>query len=419
MEPLKPTADSARPFASGTGALSRRRVLRCSALGLAFAATRARAAAEPSRSLLTVWLEGGPSQLETWDPHPRLSQCAPLPTRIQGASLAAFYPRLAEQVHHLSIVRSLVSKEGDHERGTYTLKTGHRPEAGVDYPSLGSLAAMRLPNPSLQIPAHVSLGKSQWPARAGMLGGRYDAFKVADPGGALDNLEPHAGEARERRRLSVAQLLDARFAQAHAQAAEATRHTREAALKMMSSEQLDAFRLEHEPAQVRAAYGPAPFGRGCLVARRLLERGVRAVEVTLGGFDSHAHNLEAHRAAGETLDAALSTLLSELSQRDLLERTVVLVLGEFGRTPKVNKADGRDHWPHAFSCLLGGGGLRGGVVLGETDPEGKRDAPKDPVAVEDLAATVLAGLGIDPELELTAPSGRPVTYGDPVKGLLA
>ncbi len=397
--------------------LSRRRVLRSAALGLAFTATRARAAVD-ARSLLTLWLEGGPSQLETWDPHPKLSQCGLLPTRIEGASISSFFPRLAEQVHHLSIVRSLVSKEGDHERGTATLKTGHRPEAGVEFPSLGSLAAMRLPDESLQIPAHVSLVRSQWPARAGLLGGKYDAFRVADPGGALENLEPRGGTQREERRLSVARLLDARFAAGHAHAVESAHDTREAALKMMSSEQLDAFRFTGESQKVREAYGASAFGRGCLVARRLLERGVRAVEVTLSGFDSHARNLEAHRAAGETLDAALSTLLSELVERDLLRRTVVLVVGEFGRTPKVNKADGRDHWPHGFACLIGGGGVRGGRVLGETDPEGAREAPKDPVAVEDLAATVLAGLGIDPELELTAPSGRPVTNGDPVKRLL-
>jgi len=398
--------------------LTRRQVLRCSALGLAFAAGGARAAAATGRSLLTVWLEGGPSQLETWDPHEKLSQCGLIPTRIEGVSFSSFYPRVAEAAHRLSVIRSVVSKEGDHERGTATLKTGHRPEAGVDYPSLGSLAAMRLPSPALQIPAHVSLVKSQWPARAGLLGGRYDAFRVADPGGALENLEPRAAGAHEERRLSVTRMLDARFGAAHQSAVTAERDTRDAALKMMSTEQLEAFRLNGEPQKVRDAYGSSAFGRGCLVARRLLEQGVRAVEVTLKGFDSHARNREAHREAGETLDAALGMLLNELFERDLLQRTVVWVVGEFGRTPKVNKADGRDHWPHAFSCLLGGGGIRGGVAFGETDPEGVKQEPKDPISVEDLSATVLAGLGVDVNAELIAPSGRPVTNGNPERRLL-
>jgi uncharacterized protein (DUF1501 family) len=398
--------------------LSRRDLLRCSALGLTFAAGRGWATRDPSRSLLTIWLEGGPSQLETWDPHPKLSQCELLPTRIGGASLASFYPRLAEQVHLLSLIRSISSKEGDHERATSTLKTGHRPEAGVEYPSLGSLATMRLPPSGLQIPAHVSLVKSQWPARSGMLGSRYDAFKVADPGGALENLEARATSSREERRLSVEQLVDSRFAGQHAAAVKAGHDTRDAALKMMSTEQLDAFRLSDEPSKVLSSYGGSAFGRGCLVARRLLERGVRAVEVTLGGFDSHARNQEAHRSAAGTLDGALASLLSELQQRDLLQRTVVWVVGEFGRTPKVNKADGRDHWPHAFSCLLGGGGIRGGQVLGATDPEGVKQEPADPVSVEDLTATVLAGVGVDPGEELIAPSGRPVTNGNPLKRML-
>lgn len=397
--------------------LTRRFVLRSSALGLAFAATRS-IASTTSKSLLTIWLEGGPSQLETWDPHPKLSQCGQLPTRIEGASLSSFYPRLAEQVHHLSIIRSVTSKEGDHERATSTLKTGHRPEAGVEYPSLGSLATMRLPANGLQIPPHVSLVKSQWPARSGMLGSRYDAFKVADPGGALENLEARSTKGHEDRRLEVASLIDSRFAREHAAAVSAGHETRDAALKMMSTEQLEAFRLTAEPSKVRDGYGASAFGRGCLVARRLLERGVRAVEVTLSGFDSHARNREAHRSAAEVLDGALSSLLVDLHQRDLLSRTVVWVVGEFGRTPAVNKAEGRDHWPHAFSCLLGGGGIRGGLVVGETDPEGMKQAAADPVSVEDLTATVLEGVGVDPEAELIAPSGRPVTNGSPVRKLL-
>jgi hypothetical protein len=396
---------------------SRRELIRASAYGLAFLASRGLAALPGDRSLLTLWLEGGPSQLETWDPHPLLSQCGAIRTSVAGLLISELYPRTAEAIRPLSVIRSLTSKEGDHERGTYTVKTGHRPEAGVVHPALGAIACRLLPPRSPALPAYVSLGRGHFPSRAGFLGARFDPFRVAEPGAHLDNLEPEVPAQRQARRLEVVGLLDESFAP---QAVQAQRETRGAALALMSSPELGAFRLVDEPQRVRDSYGSSPFGKGCLVARRLLERGVRAIEVTLSGFDSHARNLQAHRDAARLLDGALASLLGDLAQRDLLRRTVVLVIGEFGRTPKVNVAEGRDHWPHAFPCLLGGGGVRGGQVIGETDPSGTTQAPKDPVPIEDLTATVLSALGIDPSEELQAPSGRPIPLsgGTPIRRLL-
>jgi uncharacterized protein (DUF1501 family) len=189
---------------------------------------------------------------------------------------------------------------------------------------------------------------------------------------------------------------------------------------MMTSDQLKAFDLDDEPAAVQQKYGDSRFGRGCLVARRLIEQGVRAVEVTLDGFDSHANNFEAHKSNGAILDPALASLLRDLRERDLFASTVVLCIGEFGRTPEINNLGGRDHWPTGFSCLVGGGGLRSGVVIGETDPSGKKVEPADPIEVRDLFATIMHAAGVDPEHEIITPIGRPMAFSDgkPIERLL-
>jgi uncharacterized protein (DUF1501 family) len=187
---------------------------------------------------------------------------------------------------------------------------------------------------------------------------------------------------------------------------------------MMTSEQLAAFDVVREPARLRLAYGNTPFGRACLAARRLIEVGVRCVEVTLDGWDSHADNRAIQGKRVRELDPAFSTLLRDLQERDLLRRTVVLCMGEFGRTPQINRLGGRDHWPSGFSIALAGGGIKGGQVLGETDPEGKK-TPVDPVAVGDVHATVLTALGIDPHKVMTSPIGRTtkLSEGNPLPAL--
>jgi uncharacterized protein (DUF1501 family) len=189
---------------------------------------------------------------------------------------------------------------------------------------------------------------------------------------------------------------------------------------MMSSEQLKAFDVTTEPAKLRASYGDTPFGRGCLAARRLIEVGVRCVEVTLSGWDTHTNNHASCQKLVAELDPAFSALLRDLKERDLLKRTVVLCAGEFGRTPKINPAGGRDHWPNGFSLALAGGGLRGGLALGRTDPEGAQD-PADPVTVADVHATVLTAVGIDPKKVMQSPIGRTVKYseGEPLRALLS
>jgi hypothetical protein len=428
-----PTEATLRPTTIVESVCPRRHLLTAAgALGLSFllppmpARAAARRGRERSRSLVTLWLAGGPSQLETWDPHPGTKIGGPtqaIATAIPGGRIASDYPRLAERLARFSVIRSLVSREGDHERGTHAVRTGYRPDPVLPHPSLGAVAVHELPPTGLDIPAYVALGSGGFPARGGYLGGSFDPYRVFVPGRAGQNLVPHVGEARQERRLSALRGLDERFAAGRGVPVGATLHdhTLDAALALMSSEQLEAFSIAAEPAAVRAAYGDTPFGRGCLVARRLVEAGVRSVDVTLQGFDTHAANFTGHAAQAAILDAALAGLVDDLADRDLLESTVVVVAGEFGRTPRINALEGRDHWPHGFSCLLAGGGIVPGRIIGATDPEGISREPEQPVTVGDLSATVLAALGIDWQRELMTPIGRPLKLaeGTPVAGLVA
>jgi hypothetical protein len=388
-------------------------------------ARQAERAHVPARSVILLWLGGGPSQLETFDPHPGTKIAGgtkAISTSVKDIRLAQGFDHLAERMNDVALVRSLVSKEGDHERGTYMLKRGYRPDPTVEHPSIGAICCHELPVERTDIPRHISILSGQWPSRGGFLGGEYDAFQVGDPGGRLPDVTAQVDSVRDSARVRDLDVVERTFARGRPRrvAESLHRETIARARVMMSSEQLKAFDLTREPAAVRAEYGDSPFGRGCLAARRLVEVGVRCVEVTLEGWDTHVNNHELHKKLVAQLDPALAALLKDLSRRDLLSRTVVLCGGEFGRTPRINVGGGRDHWPSGFSFALAGGGLRGGVALGETDPQGTKD-PASPFAVEDLHATVLSALGLDTSKENIAPAtGRPIklSQGRPITQLL-
>lgn len=380
---------------------------------------------EPARSVIVLWMAGAPSQLETFDPKPGASIAAgtsAIPTAVKGIQLARGYEQLADQMGSVALVRSLVSQEGDHERATYNLKTGYRPDPTVVHPSLGAIICHALPGQeTADIPRHVSILPNQWPARGGMLGSEYDAFKVFDPAEKVPDVEPQVKGDRFQERLKNLEVIESAFARGRGARATATGHgdTMERAKRMMSSTQLAAFDVTREPLALRKEYGETPFGRGCLAARRLLEVGVRCVEVTLDGWDSHANNHEIHTRLAKTLDPAFAALLRDLARRNMLDKTLVLCMGEFGRTPNLNPLGGRDHWPHNFTAALAGGGIHGGMVIGESDPAGGKE-PKDPVPVANLHATVLKAMGIDWEATLKTPIRRTVrrSQGEPIEKLL-
>jgi uncharacterized protein (DUF1501 family) len=424
MEPLSPR-----------GPLDRRGFLRAAGLAGATWLTPvghllARAAEAPgpdrgrAQSIILLWLQGGPSQLETFDPHPGTDIAAgtgAIDTAVKGVRLAPGLERTAEEMGSIALVRSMVSKEGDHERGTYTMKTGFRPDPTVVHPSIGAVCCHELPAAGTDIPRHVSILPGQWPGRGGYLGAEYDAFRTGDPADPVPDTVSRLPRDRDERRLQHLDAVEGAFARGRRGRVEATLHRAAVAdaRRMMSSEQLKAFDVSGEPLALRRAYGETPFGRACLAARRLTEAGVRCVEVTLAGWDTHADNHAEVRKLLAVLDPAFGTLVRDLRERGALGRTLVLCAGEFGRTPKVNVAGGRDHWPTGFSLAMAGGGVRGGRVVGATDSEGK-GTPADPVTVGDLHATVLTAVGIDPRKVNQTPIGRTVRFseGKPVSALL-
>jgi len=388
----------------------------------------------PARSLIVLWMGGGPSQLETFDPHAGSpiahQETKAIPTAARGIEIADSLPRVAEQMDKISLVRSLVSKEGDHERATYNVKTGFRPDPTLVHPSLGAIVCHQTRD-NVEIPRHVSILPGAWPARGGYLGDQYDAFKTYDPIGSIPDVTARVSPQRAARRLDDLQnVVEANFARGRIKNLnERTLQSTSiaAARRMMSSDQLKAFEISQAPQALRDEFGDTPFGRACLAAVQLIEVGVRCVEVELNGWDTHANNEAFVRSQCGILDPAYAALLKHLAERKLLDSTLVLWAGEFGRTPRVNPAGGRDHWPHGFTAALAGGGIKGGRAIGETSPMPKLAENKwtedvsDARNIEDLNATVLHALGIDFKQEIETPIGRPMAFskGQPIAELLA
>lgn len=428
------------PFcACGTAAhFNRRTLLKAGSLaGLTWLTPLARLLADeaakvprgkPAKSVILLWLAGGPSQLETFDPHPG-KQIAygtgAIKTAAKGIQLANGLPRMAEVMNDVSIVRSLSSREGDHERAFYNIKTGYRINPTVVHASLGSIIVHELPTPEVLLPTHISIIPNQWPARGGYLGAQYDAFRVGDPINPVPDMKSRVSSKRDQSRMASLDVVERAFAHGRIKDLETGRtfhrSTIARARTLMSSQQLKAFNVSEVPKSEKEPYGDEPFGRACLAARRLIEEGVRCVEVTLKGWDTHLNNHEGQAVQTQILDPAFSALIKDLKQRGLLDSTLVLCGGEFGRTPKQNALEGRDHWPHGFSVAMAGGGIQGGRIVGATDPTGESKKPDNKKAVEDLHATVLHCLGINPKKTVMTDVGRPITFaqGDVITELLA
>ena len=408
--------------------LSRRNVLAAGGLCLSTLARRLARADESGitdsarpKNVILLWLDGGPSQLETFDPHPggRIGgDTRAIDTTVKGLQISDLLPRTAQQMHLVSLVRSVTSKEGDHARAFYNVSTGFRPDPTLKHPSIGAIVC-HADDRGADIPRHVSIVPGPWPARGGYLGAAYDAFKIHDPALSVPNVIARVDQDRNEQRISdLFHVVENEFLRGRMANLEQHRTLHQsatrAALQMMSSDHLQAFDVSQEPRAVQEQFGDHPFGRGCLAASRLIEVGVRCVEVSLSGWDSHAANDTLQSAACQSLDPALAALLQRLEEREQLDSTLVVCCGEFGRTPTINAAEGRDHWPHGFSTLLAGCNLRRGVVHGATsaDPRPDQKNPlsdvKDAVTVADVHATILAALGIDHQHELETPVGRPM-----------
>jgi hypothetical protein len=417
----------------------------------AFAKTVASSASR-RRHCILLWMSGGPSQMDTFDMkpgHANGGSFKEIQTQAAGLRFSEHFPGLAKHAKEIAVVRGLSTKEGDHGRGTYLMRTGQRPQGPIQYPAIGASLGKELGLPTDSFPNYVSIAPYQTISPAafgpGFLGPRYGPLTVAsanryrprgqDSGTSyaelrVDDLQApaHLNAQAVHDRLELWNALQQDFlaqkGKPRAPVAQDTVYRR--ALEMMNSAAARAFDLTEEPDEIRAAYGRGTFGQGCLMARRLVEQGVGFVEVSLGSFgggaswDTHTANFPTVKQLSEELDKGWSTLLIELAQRGLLETTTVMWMGEFGRTPKINGNAGRDHFPAAWSCVFAGGGIHGGQAYGKTTADGMSVAGGK-VDVGDVLATLSQSLGVPPTTENVTSMGRPVKIaeGKPIREILA
>lgn len=399
---------------------------------------------ERRKSVILLWMTGGPPQTDTFDMkpgHENGGQFKPIDTSVSGLQVCEHLPKLAKLMEHCVPIRSMSTKEGDHTRGTYLMRTGNLPTGPIQYPTMGSLFSKELGLESSDLPNFVAVAPyTQFSPGAygpGFLGPRYAPLVVGDgnrvaPGQTgmnydqslgVKNLELANGinNYRADARLSLLGDLEADFAsQRPGLVADSHREAYAAAVRMMRSEAVKAFHLESEPDKLRDEYGRNQFGQACLLARRLVERGVPFVEVSLNGvannqtfaWDTHQQNFAAVKGLLGVLDPAWATLMKDLKDRGLLDSTLIVWMGEFGRTPKINPQVGRDHFPAAWTTVLCGGGIKGGQVVGKTSDDGMKVDDR-PVSVQDLFCTMCHAVGLDPMKQNLSNVGRPIRLADP------
>jgi hypothetical protein len=373
--------------------------------------------------VILFWNSGGMSHLDTWDPKPGRpvqGEFNPIKTSVPGMEISEIFPELAKQMHNAALIRSIRGTNGDHGRAQYELQTGFNQAPNVMHPGLGSIVVHER-DPLGDLPAYISISGN--PARAGYLGQQCEAYYVGRPGEKDPYLAFPEGihHARGKKRLEILARMNARTSdQLGASKLKASETALKDAIALMESPALKAFELNEENPATVERYGNTEFGRGALLARRLVEKGVRFVQVNRGGFDNHGTIFEAMRNHGATMDPALASLLSDLKANGLLSKTLVLVLSEFGRTPRINDGGGRDHWARVFSAFMAGGGIKGGTIIGASDEDGM-DPAERPVKPFDLHATVCHALGIDLNREIITQQGRPMRLlrkdGQPIREL--
>jgi uncharacterized protein (DUF1501 family) len=364
-------------------------------------------------------MNGGPSQFETFDPKPGAPTGGPtksISTAVSGLKIAEHWPKVAAAMQDIALIRSMNNKEGAHPRAVYQLHTGYAPSGAVKYPSLGSVVAERLGQPESELPQFVSVGAGGGLANvsSGYLGMKYAPFAVANASQMPANTELPPGVTGDRlnRRMGLLKDLEQDFAEAGAAARVRDHQALQGnATQMILSPRLKAFDLNQEKESVRDRYGRSPFGQGCLLARRLVEHGVTFIEVGSTGWDTHQDNFERTKTLAGPTDQGFAALVGDLKERGLLEKTLVVWMGEFGRTPRVNPNTGRDHYPRAWTVALAGGGVQGGRVIGATTSDGSSIASR-PVSVPDLFCTFCQVLNINPRKEYIGPNERPIKIVD-------
>ena len=412
------------------GAITRRRLISAAggaALGGWFSRLAAQAAdQQPSKSCILLWMSGGPSHLDTFDLKPEApenirGEFGPINTSVPGISISEHFPKFAGLIEHAALLRGMSTLESDHQLATHHVHTGYQKRAGgIPFPSLGAIVSQELGRRDVPLPGFVCIGAGpRYATRSGFLGPEHQPLDVTDPHRGTDHLEPLTGDGEFQRQLQLLRRLDDKFQQVYrADSAKAHRSALERAVRLMTAEQKLAFDLSLESDEIRDRYGGGSFGQGCLMARRLIEAGVRFVEVMMGagvGWDTHRDNFPRTKALSLEADAGMAALIEDLRERGLLDSTLVIWMGEFGRTPQITSGGGRNHWARAWTSVLAGGGIRGGQVIGRTDRTAA-EVVQRPISVTDFLATVCTILKIDYTRERRAAgSERPIPIVDTSK----
>jgi uncharacterized protein (DUF1501 family) len=361
------------------------------------------------KAAILLYMGGGPSTIDIWDLKPGAAtggSFKPIATTGEG-QICEHMPLMAKQMKHMAIVRSMSTREADHTRGRYYMHTGYVPNPSIEHPSYGAVVAHELASKidNLQIPPFVSVGSNS--VGPGFLGMTYAPF-VVDYNGQVKNANTSLTQDRLAQRMHMLASIETSFiAQNRGEAAVDHEKVLEKTVALFTSKQMEAFKIASEPKSVRDLYGQGAFANGCLMARRLVEQGVPFVEVDLGGWDMHNGVFTGLQRLLPMLDKAMSGLVEDLDQHGLLQDTVVLWMGEFGRTPRINGTAGRDHWARGWSVVVGGSGIKGGTVVGATNEDGT-EVTTDPYKSEDLMASVLKALGISLETTFTSKNNRPM-----------
>lgn len=370
-----------------------------------------------AKNVIYLYMNGGQSHMDTWDPKVGVETAGPtkpIKTSADGVRISEYLPLSARQMHHACVINSLTSTQGAHEQGNYLMHTSYDLRGTIRHPAMGAWLNVFQGGGNSTLPNFVFIGNDSRHPGSGFFPAQYSPLYVNNPENGLKNVKLQSGLTEDRfmKRMSLAEDLDEDFrATFKHRNVNAYSDMYDSAMAMMKSEDLKAFDLTEEPEELRKAYGKEPFGQGCLLARRLVERGVRFVEVSLGGWDTHNANFVRVPELCDTLDHGLATLLEDLNARGLLKDTLVVLTSEFGRTPDININVGRDHYPKAFSAVLAGGGISGGMTYGKTDKEG-REVVEDKVQIGDFNATIAYALGLPLDQVIYSPSKRPFTIAD-------
>ena len=385
--------------------------------------------AAKAKAVIYLYMSGGMSHLDTLDTKPGAETQGPvesIKTSADGVQISEFLPKLADQMHNVAVVNSMNSTQGAHAQGRYFMHTSYFLRGTVKHPDMGAWTAKHLDKLNPTLPANVKIGGSSAGLGGGFLESKYSALPIGNPETGLQYSQMFEGLTNQRfnRRMRKLAELNKDFSTKYdTKESRAYASMYDEAVKLMKSKDLAAFDLKKESEEVRDRYGRNSFGQACLLAKRLVKNGVRFVEVDNGGWDTHGDNFTRVKEKGAVLDQALASLLADLEASGMLDSTLVVVATEFGRTPKIqtDRDNGRNHYPQAFSCLLAGGGIKGGIKYGKTDEEG-REVVEDMVVVPDFNATIAHALGIPLDKKTMSPSMRPFTVadkGEPIMGLFA